>query len=556
MYFSDGNYITSNENVKEIFVDFILFTEGLLRDQKFVYSNDADKYRSDQKISNNQVELIDSILSEMFALKNKELSDGNYLDRRYYLRELLPDYLYENYKGSDDVRGYQVVGQETFPFFEKMLFGEGYFSEFADFMSFADQYKAEIVAEIRKDFSFIKCKNKIIAALRGNDKLRMAFNKEVMAEQFNRRWLDTLDDMFQEKSDSVGQALLLDKPINLKFGEELEYDLVSKEEDQWGGGPSYYYLSKVQKYMKKLGANREIAIPDRYTFDGHFYVTPFVDFKKWLELNCTPYHDGDADAEKCFKKVFKLVDLMIKDGFINHASGQKHVDALSATYGDPSVLLELQREIESNPYLTRAFGNNDRIVKKDEGQWYKLFSDYGCLRSLAIERMNWMIATYNEKLAGVNHGEGSVCWLTDSEKLEKLKQFSKIYSNFVQLAPLQKMFGEVGSVFLDKYMAVSLLHIPGTEIIDPYGTIEFRFFRCPESMQELKLINRFLQAWFEYIHDRRKRNEPIEPVPDDVKGSKDYSAQEVLHHTTEYLQKLGLNPDDYRSFLNKVTKDM
>lgn len=87
-----------------------------------------------------------------------------------------------------------------------------------------------------------------------------------------------------------------------------------------------------------------------------------------------------------------------------------------------------------------------------------------------------MIATYNEKLAGVNYGEGSFYWLTDSEKLEKLKQFSKLYSHFVQLAPLQNMFGAVGDVFLDKYMAVSLLHIPGTEIIDPYGTIEFRFF--------------------------------------------------------------------------------
>ncbi|WP_448218279.1 hypothetical protein [Endozoicomonas sp. 2B-B] len=556
IYFSDGSYITSSANVEEIFVDFILFTEGLLRDQKFVYSDEADKYRSGQKITNNQVELIDSIFSEMFARKDKQLSDRNHSYRRYYLRELLSDYLYENYRGFGDVGGYQAVGHATFPFFEKMLFGEGYFSEFAAFMSFTDQYKVEIITELNKSFSFIDCKNEIIAVLRGNDKLRMAFNEEVMAGEFNRRWLDILDDMFQEKPDSVGQALLPDNPINLKFGEELEYDLVSKEEDQWGG-PSYYYLTKVDKYMKKLGANKETDYdPKRYTFDGHFYVAPFVDFKKWLEVNCTPYHDGDAGAEKCFKKVFKLVDLMIKDGFIDHASGHKHVDALSATHGNPGVLLELQREIESNPYLTRAFGNNDRIVKKDEGQWYKLFSDYAALRSLAIERMNWMIATYNEKLAGVNYGEGIAYWLTDSEKLEKLKQFSKLYSHFVQLAPLQNMFGEVGDVFLDKYMAVSLLHIPGTEIIDPYGTIEFRFFRCPENMQELKLINQFLKALFEYIHERRMRNEPIESVPDDIKASKDYTPEEVLHHTVEYLQKLGLNPADYQSFLNKVSKDM
>ncbi len=551
--FDSTDYVTTKENVKEIFVDFILFTEGLLRDQKFIYSNDADKYRSNQTISHKRIEIIDSILSEMFAQRQIEMSDR--YRQYYYLGQLLPDYLYENFKGSDDSRGYQFVGHETFQFFERMLFGDGYFSEYDHFMRFSVRYKRELIDEIRKEtVGCIKCKNSIIAALRSNHKLRMTFNEEVMGSKFRRRWLDALNDMSEKKPDTAGQGIPLDKRIDLKFGEELEYDLIS--EDEQGGGSSYYYLNKVNKHMKRLGANKTGYDPESFTFDGQFYVTPFVDFRRWLEFNCTPYHDGDAGANNCLEKVFELVDLMIKDGLIGYASGHKHVDALSATHGNPGALLELQREIESNPYLIRAFGNNDRIVKNNESQWYKLFSDYSDMRGLAIERINWMIATYNEKLAGSNYEEANGDWLTDSEKLDKLKQFSKIYSHFVQMAPLQQMFGEIADVMIDKYMAISLLHIPGTEVIDPYSTMEFRFFRCPENMQELKLINQFLQAWFEYIHDRRMRNEPIEAVPDDVKASQDYTTEEVVHHTIQYLRKLGLNPDDYHSFLDKVSKGL
>ena len=94
------------------------------------------------------------------------------------------------------------------------------------------------------------------------------------------------------------------------------------------------------------------------TFDGRFHVFPYIDFNRWFEINCTPYHDGVVDAENCLRKVFESVDSMIQDGLINHSSGHKHVDALSATHGDPGILLELQREMESNPYLSRAFGNN------------------------------------------------------------------------------------------------------------------------------------------------------------------------------------------------------
>ncbi|USE38113.1 hypothetical protein [Endozoicomonas sp. SCSIO W0465] len=378
----------------------------------------------------------------------------------------------------------------------------------------------------------------------------MAFNQSVMEPEFYKHWFETLNDMFVEKSDSVGQVTALDHFVDLKFGEELEYDFKKK---LWGG--AHAYVQKFEGHMRKLGANQTPCLRG-LTFDGHFHVIPFIDSNRWLEMNCTPYHDGESGADYCLEKVFESVNAMIHLGLIDYSSGHKHVDALSATRGNPAVLLELQREIESNPYLSRAFGNNDKIIKNNESQWYKLFSDNSDMKELAIERINLMITSYNEKLADSHHEEVNSYRLTDSEKLDKLKQFSEIYSHYVQMSPLQQIYGRVGDVFTNKFMAIGLLHILGTEAVEPYSTIEFRFFRCPESIQELKLINQFLKAWFEYIHNRRIKGEPIQYVPDDVKDSKDYTAKEVRHQTAQYLHKLGLNPDDYHSFLNKVSAEM
>ncbi len=544
---------TTKQNVKEIFVDFILFMEGMLKDQRFNFSDDVGKYRNEQTITNKRVNEIDTLLSEIFTAQEIKLSKIQLTKKPYYyLRGLLSDYLFKNYTDLDNSH-YEMIGRQAVDFFEKILFGKGFFSELDPFMRFVDSHLQEFndALKVLPSDSFI-CRNYIIAILRGNKKLRMAFNQNVMEPEFNKHWFETLNDMFVGKPDSVGQVTALDHYVNLKLGEELEYDLISPQ--KFFGGTQVYVL-EFAKQMQRLGANQRYY-SSSLTFDDHFHVTPFIDSDEWFEVNCTPYHDGEAGAENCLEKVFKAVNEMISLGYINQSSGHKHVDVLSATRGNPAVLLELQREIESNPYLIRAFGNNDKIVKDDESQWYKLFSDYSDMKELAIERMNLMITSYNQKSADSNHEEVNSYWLTDSEKLEKLKKFSEIYSNYVQMSPLQQLYGQMGDVFTNKFMAIGLLHIPGTEAVDPYSTIEFRFFRCPESMQELKLINQFLKAWFENIHKRRIKGELIQCVPDDVKASKDYTAEEVRIHTTEYLQKLGLNPDDYDCFLNKVSEEM
>ncbi|WP_257293041.1 hypothetical protein [Endozoicomonas sp. ONNA1] len=550
-----GNVMTTEHNVKEIFVDFILYMEGMLTNQKFTFKTDTHKYRPDLRISTKNIEKIDSILSRIFSQRKSESLLNNKTYKYYYLGALLADYLYIYHGHHNEFKNkyYLLARHDAFRFFEKIFFGNGCFSEFLNLMELITLYRRELTDESRKLMDFNEnamSRNLITDALRKNNTLRKSFNEVLIGPNLKKLWLGTLNDMLEEKQDCLEQDITLDNNLNLIFGEELEYDITSIIET--GSLQDSNYIPIFEDRMKKSGANKAGVGTHNLTFDGLFHITPTMDGDAWFEVNCKPYHDGEANVDSCFEKVFEVVDSMIQDGLIGYSSGHKHVDALSATHGDPSVLLELQREIESNPYLLRAFGNNDRIINDDESQWYKLFSDYSDMRGLAIERINWMIATYNEKLEGFNCEKPNGHWQTDSEKLEKLKRFSKIYSHLIQMAPLQQMFGGFSDVEIDKYMAISLLHIPGTEMIQPYGTIEFRFFRCPENLRELKLVNQFLQTWFEYIHERRKRNEPIQPVPDDVRSSKDYSTGEVLFSTVQYLQKLGLNPDDYHSFLNKI----
>ncbi|USE38112.1 hypothetical protein [Endozoicomonas sp. SCSIO W0465] len=61
--------ITTKQNIKEIFVDFILFMEGMLKDQRFNFRDDVGKYRHEQTITDKRVNEIDTLLSEMFALQ-------------------------------------------------------------------------------------------------------------------------------------------------------------------------------------------------------------------------------------------------------------------------------------------------------------------------------------------------------------------------------------------------------------------------------------------------------------------------------------------------------
>ncbi len=65
---------TTKQNVKEIFVDFILFMEGMLKDQRFNFSDDVGKYRHEQTITNKRVNEIDALLSEIFTEQETKLS--------------------------------------------------------------------------------------------------------------------------------------------------------------------------------------------------------------------------------------------------------------------------------------------------------------------------------------------------------------------------------------------------------------------------------------------------------------------------------------------------
>ena len=128
---------------------------------------------------------------------------------------------------------------------------------------------------------------------------------------------------------------------------------------------------------------------------------------------------------------------MRSDGLIGYSSGHKHVDALSATQGDTGVLLAMESELQRNPFLLRAFGNNDRIVQKNESAWYKTFADYAPdTKPFAVKRLNWMIDRYNEKIkescAEKLSGKGN----TDSEKKDRLKEFAHFYSQFVHMTRL------------------------------------------------------------------------------------------------------------------------
>ena len=99
---------------------------------------------------------------------------------------------------------------------------------------------------------------------------------------------------------------------------------------------------------------------------------------------------------------------------------------------------------------------------------------------------------------------------------------------------------------------MSLLHITGASSVSELSTLEFRFFRCPKTLQEIKLINQFLQVWFQYIHQCRKDKVPLELVPEDIQSCKDYTAEQVQTKTKDYLEKLGLNPEEYRCFWGEV----
>ncbi|WOG28132.1 hypothetical protein [Endozoicomonas sp. 8E] len=542
-----------------IFIDFILYQEGLVHDRCFTVESSPDKYVAGKTISLGRVEEIESFLTTIFTEGAAAESKRDLRGLCYSLVDMLVDYLNKKKNLSDDVTPYigysnhkftyQQLMKDIFPFFETLFASRGLFSELGIIFDFAVKFRQTIIDSGDDDY---RGRNLLTIALRENKSdLREFFNRDVMDVIFLRRCDGIVDTLFDHCSLPNDNGVDLANRPNLKFGEELEYDLKDDCSLRYGDHLNIFLSRLSEKKFTDQRTDGERR--ERYGFNSTFTVIPFYDSRRWFEINCTPYHSDDQLAELSFEKVIEVTDSMRNEGFIDYSSGHKHVDAMSATQGDTGVLLAMESEIQRNPFLLRAFGNNDRIVQQDEAKWYKTFADYNPdTKPFAVKRLNRIIDRYNKRIEENHTEKTSHKASTDSEKKDRLDQFAHFYSQLVHMTTIQMGLGPIGNYCMEKYMAMSLLHITGAEKVKKLSTLEFRFFRCPKTVQEIKLINQFLQAWFGYLHQCRKDKIPLQPVPEDIKSCKDYTAVEVQLKTIDYLRKLGLNPKDYRCFWGEV----
>lgn len=547
--------------VIEIFIDFILNQEGLVNDRGFTVENSPGKYVAGKPFTQERLQEIQSWLKKIFA-ERAEKKRSYYDKLSYSLHEMLADYLNKKNDVPNDVIPnsvrtildrhiftYEQLLHDIFPFSETLLGEKCHFSDFVSVFDFAVKFRQHLV---NSGSFFCTYENLLTVGLRANNhNMREYFNRQVIDGIFKRRCVGIINTMFEGGSLPIDGGTKSVTGLNLKIGEELEYDVL----DQNAFGDLWHRLGDIfVSRLRKKGELKAVDFPGGcYSFDNDFAVKPFYDTNKWFEINCTPYHSDDQRAKLCFEKVIEVIDSMRNDGLIGYSSGHKHVDALSATQGDIGVLLALECEIQRNPFLLRAFGNNDRIVQNHESKWYKTFADYNPdTKSFAVNRLNWMVDRYNRKTKECCSEKKGSKGITDSEKMDKLKEFAHFYSQFVHMSTIQKGLGLIGDNHMEKYMAMSLLHITGAEKVKELSTLEFRFFRCPKTATEIQRINQFLQAWFQYIHEFRKDGTPLELIPEDIKSCKDYTAEETQDKTINYLRKLGLEPEDYRCFWGEV----
>ncbi|WP_422473244.1 hypothetical protein [Endozoicomonas sp. ALB032] len=558
--------IDQREEITAIFIDFILCQEGLVHDRCFTIESSPDKYLAGKTISQGRAEEIQSFLDAIFTERAAEESEFYELRMYYSFGDMVVDYLNKKESASDDVIPktdckndfclieftYGKLLKAIFPFFQTLLAGNGFFSELVVIFDFVKKFRQEIIDSACKP---CQTNNVITIALRlnGND-IREHFNQDVMDVIFSRRCDGIVNAMFDNCAFGTDNEVRPASRLNLKFGEELEYDIKNQP-----SGSKYRPVATFTCRLQKKGMiyhDANACGPDAsygYGFDNSFAVYPFYDSMRWFEINCTPYHSDDQLAELSFEKVIEVTDSMLIDGLIDYSSGHKHVDALSATQGDTGVLLAMESEVQRNPFLLRAFGNNDRILQNDEAKWYKTFSDYDPdIKPFALKRLNKMIDRYNKKIEENDTQKASHKESTDSEKKERLEQFATFYSQFVHMTTIQEGLGYIDADVSGKFMAMSLLHITGARGVKKLSTLEFRFFRCPKTVQEIKSINQFLQVWFQYLHQCRKDKTPLQPVPENIRSCIDYTAEEVQAKTIDYLTKLGLNPEHYRCFWGEV----
>ncbi|WP_257252817.1 MULTISPECIES: hypothetical protein, partial [unclassified Endozoicomonas] len=481
------------EEITGIFIDFILCQEGLVRDRCITFEISPDKYVAGKTISHERVEEIQSFLKAIFTKQAEKESKFNKSEKRYSLTGMLVDYLNKKENVPDDVISksvftnqfgrteftYEKLLKAIFPFFQTLLGGSGFFSELVVIFDFVIKFRQEII-----DSACEPCQtnNIIIIGLRLNDNdIREHFNQHVLEVIFSRRCDGIVNAMFDNCVFGTDNGVKPASRLNLKFGEELEYDINNRLSDEQRMIVNCFASRLKQKGMSYCP---NLMSATRYGFDNSFTVLPFYDLPQWFEIICTPYHSDDQLAELSFEKVIEVIDSMRNEGLIDYSSGHKHVDALSATQGDTGVLLAMESEIQRNPFLLRAFGNNDRILQEDEAKWYKTFADYDPdIKPFALKRLNKIIDLYNKKIEENDTQKPSHKGNTDSEKKERLEQFSNFYSQLVHITTLQNWLGNISADMIGKFMAISLLHITGAEDVDKLSTLEFRFFRCPKTVQ-------------------------------------------------------------------------
>ncbi|WP_257252682.1 hypothetical protein, partial [Endozoicomonas sp. SESOKO3] len=514
------------DELTEIFIDFILYREGLVHDRCFTVESSTDKYVAGKIISQKRVEEIQSFLNAIFTERAAAEPKRNRSRLFYSLGDILVDYLNKRENVPNDVIPnvrfflmnkneftYEKLLKDIFPFFQTLLPSGGLFSELVIIFNFAVKFRQKI---IDSGSLLFYPSNLLTIALRINKiDMREFFNRHVMDVIFFRRCDGIVDTLFDGCPLSTENEAKSENKLNPKFGEELEYDVKNVISDSEGKLVSIFSSRFAEKELTNHVTAKKFD--SRCGFDSNFTLFPFYDTRKWFEIICTPYHADDQLAELSFEKVIEVTDSMRKDGLIDYSSGHKHVDVLSATQGDTSVLLALESEIQRNPFLLRAFGNNDRILQNDEAKWYKTFADYNPDTKLfAVKRLNWIIDRYNKKIEEGCTEESSYKSKNDSEKKDRLNQFVHFYNQLVHMTTIQRGLGGVGDDYMEKYMAISLLHITGASKVKKLSTLEFRFFRCPKTVQEIKLINQFLHALFQYIHQCRKDKIPLQPVPENI----------------------------------------
>ena len=549
-----GHDSKSVNEVINILINFVLFHESVVADMP-ISEGQSYQYVPDKSISPKRFKELQLCLKRMFSEQAARASSIYSVE--YSLSAMMRDYLlqqkYSHICSADQYSeqvysDYLWILHQIFPLSESILSKRVCFSQYSLLFDFVVRFRQSFLKS-----HYQLATTNIVFILRENiDGIRDKFNDFLSCNFFPQLSSQIIDGMFCDAPSPVaGHEKTTEPPIELMFGEELEYDILPNTLVN-------NHLSVVNEFKRrfqKIGAKPFKVNNSRemYGFNESFKVRPFHDSVLWLELNCDPYKLPNCEAMYCLNKAIQTFDSMIEDKLIDYSSGHKHVDAMSATQGDSAILLAIDREIQANPYLLRAFGNNLKIMRDHENFWYCTFKDYNPhMAEIARQRLNFLIGEYNKKiLAGCPI---QTCQnLTDDEKKSRLENFAGFYSQFVHMTTIQHGLGRVtDDNSMEKYRAMSLLHITGANAVQKLGTLEFRFFRCPKSTHEIQLINQFMQAWFEFLHQQRREHCPLEPIPADIRSCIDYLPDEVREKTINYLRKLNLNPEDYSCFWGDV----